>query len=62
MTYTETQAKAIRKYLANKVQIRVWTTPENKVRIEQAAEEAGQNFTAYVLESIERRIAEDHKP
>lgn len=62
MTYTESQAKAIKKYLANKVQIRAWTTPENRERIKKAAEEAGQSADAYILEAIERRIAEDHKP
>ena len=60
--YTEPQAKAIKKYLATKTDVRVWTTPENKERVKQYAEEAGQSVNSYILEAIERRIAEDHKP
>ena len=62
MTYDEAHAKAIRKYLATKTDFRVWTTPENKERIKKFAEEAGQSANAYILEAVERRIAEDHKP
>lgn len=61
MKYTESQAKAIRKYLASKSEFRIYTTPEDKERMRQAAEEAGQSMNAYILEAIERRIAEDHK-
>jgi len=61
MTYNETRAKSIRKYLATKSDFRVWTTPENKERIKALAQEAGQSVNAYILEAIERRIAEDQK-
>ena len=62
MTYSESQSKAIKKYLATQTDFRVWTTPENKERIKAYADEAGQSANAYILEAIERRIAEDHKP
>lgn len=56
---SEAQNRAVKKYLADKVEVRLWTTQPVKERIQQAAQEAGQSVAAYILEAVDRRIAED---
>lgn len=58
---SEAQRKSIQKYLASKVEVRFWTTPEIKEKIQEAAQEVGQSVASYILETLERRMAEDQK-
>lgn len=59
MTYTEARARATKKYLSTKAEIKVWTLPAIKERIQQAAADAGQSVNNYILEAVESQIKAD---
>lgn len=54
--YTPAQARAIKKFLANKAEIKIRMSKPYKDIVKQKASEAGMSVNAYVMEAIEEKI------
>lgn len=50
--YTEAQRRATLKYRQERAQIMVTTTKQNKERITQAAQDAGQSVNQFILDKV----------
>ncbi|RKM61997.1 hypothetical protein D6855_00850 [Butyrivibrio sp. CB08] len=57
--YTESQAQAIKKYLATKAEIRLRMEPIQKTRITQEAKNKGMSVNSYILDAVENQISLD---
>ena len=57
--YTEAQAKATKKYLASRAEVKLWMLPVIKENIKASAEKAGKSINEYILDATARQMAED---
>lgn len=55
-TYTPARAKAIKKYLGTKAEIKMRLDPNKKKEIETAAARDGLSVNAWILEAIESKL------
>ena len=55
----EEKKEAILKYQSHMTRISLTVTPDRKDRWQQAAEQAGMSLSAYIVETMERRMQED---
>lgn len=56
MGATDAQRRANLKYLSKQARINLTLPPETKDEFTQAAEQAGQSLTAYILQAVTDRI------
>lgn len=54
--FTEAQARAHKKYIAQFVEMKVRTTPERRETIQNAAASQGQSVNAYINQAIDERM------
>ncbi len=59
-SYTEPQAKAIKKYLSQKAEIKLRMSPSDKERIRKEALLKGKSINSYILDAVENQIMADH--
>ena len=59
--YTEAQARATKKYLADFVECKARVPREQKMRFAKAAEAAGMSLNAYIVQAVEERIKRDQE-
>ena len=57
--FTEAQARAHKKYIAQFVEIKIRTTPERRETIQNAAASQGQSVNAYINQAIDERMTRD---
>ena len=57
--FTEAQARAHKKYIAQFVEMKVRTTPERREIIQSAATSQGQSVNAYINQAIDERMDRD---
>ena len=57
--FTEAQARAHKKYIAQFVEMKVRTTPERRETILNAAASQGQSVNAYINQAIDERMNRD---
>lgn len=56
--YTDTgQKDAIYKYLKTRAEIKLWMLPEDKAKIQAAAEASRQSVNAFILDAVKAKIA-----
>lgn len=54
--YTEAQARATKKYLANIGEYKLRVSKEDKERYMSVAKSAGMSLNAYIIQAIEEKI------
>lgn len=54
--YTESQAKATKKYLKNMGECKIRIAPQKKERYEQAAESAGMSLNAFIVAAVDEKM------
>lgn len=57
--FTEAQARAHKKYIAQFVEMKIRTTPERRETIQSAAASQGQSVNAYINQAIDERMKRD---
>ncbi len=56
-TYTESQAKAIKKYLSNRGEYKLRVSKEKKAEYMAVARAAGMSLNEYIVAAIEEKIS-----
>lgn len=51
--YTEAQKRASSKYMANKAQIKITVTPEQRERFQRLAADKGMSLTGMIVDALE---------
>lgn len=60
MSYTDAQARAIKKYLKNIGEYKLRVSKEDKERYMSVAKKAGMSLNAYIIEAIEEKIKREN--
>lgn len=58
-SYTESQARAAKKYLSNIGEYKLRVSKEDKERYMAVAKSAGMSLNAYIIQAIEEKIERD---
>ena len=57
--FTDAQARAHKKYIAQFVEVKIRLTEDQRAMIKAAADSAGQSTNAYIKQAIDERMERD---